>query len=153
MFICLGTTRAQAGSAEAFKRIDHDYPLHAAQIFKASSPETPKQVLLVTSLGSNANSWFLYPQTKGRLENAIRSLAFEKYHIIRPSLLVPAGEDREKKRTGEGMAIWLSEKMGHPKSMSIGVDVVAKAMRYVAENGHSEEFVDNTKLHELAALV
>src|SRR5690242_13024580 len=32
VFCCLGTTIKQAGSREAFRRVDHDYPLRAAEL-------------------------------------------------------------------------------------------------------------------------
>jgi oxidoreductase len=150
MFICLGTTRAQAGSAANFVKIDHDYPLHASEIFKATNA-SPKHVLLVTAGGSNKNSWFLYPKTKGLLEENIRNLGFESYSIFHPALLIPDTEDREIKRTLEGAAIWMSGKMGHPKSISVNVRDVAKAMRVVAETKPSQELFDNAEIHQLAA--
>lgn len=38
MFCCLGTTRADAGSAEAFKRIDQTYVLESARVVAEENP-------------------------------------------------------------------------------------------------------------------
>src|SRR5918998_4537433 len=48
--ICtLGTTIRKAGSQEAFRRVDHDYPLAAARL---ASQRGAKRFLLVTALGA-----------------------------------------------------------------------------------------------------
>ena len=43
-FCCLGTTRKQAGSDEAFRRVDFDYVLEIAKIAKYTTTAT--QILL-----------------------------------------------------------------------------------------------------------
>ena len=96
LFCCLGTTRAKAGSAEAFRQVDFDIPLTAARAF------TGRKFLLVSSTGANARSPFLYPRTKGELEAAVSALPFQEVHIFRPSFL--AG-DRPEKRTVERASI------------------------------------------------
>jgi oxidoreductase len=55
---------------------------------------------LLTSQGSNANSFFLYPQVKGQVENFCQGLAFPKLTIYQPGLLMC---DREESRTGEAI--------------------------------------------------
>ena len=83
-FCCLGTTRAVSG-AEGFVKVDHDYVLRAAEILKSSNcPDFH----LLTSKGSNAGSWFLYPSTKGKIENAVAELGFDHLSIYRPGLLL-----------------------------------------------------------------
>lgn len=90
-FCCLGTTRAAAG-APGFVRVDHDYVLAAASLLKeAGCPEFH----LLTSTGAKASSWFLYPSTKGKVEEAVKRLEFDKLSIYRPGLLLCA---RNQKR-------------------------------------------------------
>ncbi|KAK6023030.1 hypothetical protein OSTOST_11249, partial [Ostertagia ostertagi] len=38
-------------------------------------------------MGSNENSWFLYPRTKGEVERDVAALEFEKFLIVRPGML------------------------------------------------------------------
>jgi uncharacterized protein YbjT (DUF2867 family) len=83
--ICaLGTTRAQAGSAAAFRAIDFDYALAIATAARSGGAT---RFALTSSLGANAQSRLLYPRTKGELENAVRRLNFESLTIVRPGFL------------------------------------------------------------------
>jgi len=83
--ICaLGTTRAQAGSAAAFRAIDHDFALAIAKQVRRGGAT---RFALTSSLGANAHSRLLYPRTKGELEYAVRSLDFQSLTILRPGFL------------------------------------------------------------------
>jgi uncharacterized protein YbjT (DUF2867 family) len=83
--ICaLGTTRAQAGSAAAFRAIDFDYALAIATAARSGGAT---RFALTSSLGANAQSRLLYPRTKGELENAVRRLDFNSLTIVRPGFL------------------------------------------------------------------
>lgn len=95
---CLGTTRKDAGSAEAFRAVDYDLALAFARAAKTAGA---KRFGLVSSLGANAKSPLLYPKTKGEAENAVAGLGFETTVIARPSLLLGK---REKPRAIEGIS-------------------------------------------------
>lgn len=83
--ICaLGTTRAQAGSAEAFRAIDHDYALAIAKQARSGGA---RRFALTSSLGANPRSRLLYPRTKGELEEAVRRLDFASLTVVRPGFL------------------------------------------------------------------
>eukprot|EP00923_Selenidium_pygospionis_P012616 GHVN01021469.1.p1 GENE.GHVN01021469.1~~GHVN01021469.1.p1 ORF type:complete len:278 (+),score=56.79 GHVN01021469.1:61-894(+) len=81
---CLGTTRKDAGSAEAFRRVDLDYVVNAAS--KAKAAKVPV-FHLVSSRGASAASWFLYMKTKGEVEEKVREMNFSKCSIYRPGML------------------------------------------------------------------
>ena len=68
-FCCLGTTRGKAGK-EGFIKVDHDYVLESAKLLKAANCA---DFHLLTSKGSNKDSWFLYPSTKGKVAELCRS--------------------------------------------------------------------------------
>jgi uncharacterized protein YbjT (DUF2867 family) len=86
----LGTTRANAGSAAAFRAIDYDYALAIArQVQKGGAT----RFALTSSLGADARSRFVYPRTKGELEDAIDRLGFHSLTLVRPGFL--GGERRE----------------------------------------------------------
>lgn len=91
----LGTTRKQAGSDAAFRKVDFDYVLAIA---KAAREGGAKAFVLTSSVGANAGSSFLYMRTKGEIEAAIAALGFASYTVVRPAGLV--GE-RANKRLGE----------------------------------------------------
>jgi uncharacterized protein YbjT (DUF2867 family) len=99
VFCCLGTTMKQAGSKEAFHKVDFEYPFEIAKMTRKLGA---KQYLLITALGANKKSSFYYNRVKGEIEEAIDGLGFESYHIFRPSFLEGnrvysrAGEDATK---------------------------------------------------------
>lgn len=94
--ICaLGTTRATAGSAEAFHRVDHDYPLMVARHARAHGANT---FALVSAIGADASSRLLYNRTKGEVEANIGALDYPSYTIVRPGLI---GGQRDEFRAME----------------------------------------------------
>ena len=62
MFVCFGS-QVKHGE-ETFVKVDKTYPLLCADI--AINNSIP-HYLIVSSLGSSPNSFFLYPRTKGEL--------------------------------------------------------------------------------------
>ncbi|KAK6464561.1 protein FMP52-1, mitochondrial [Scheffersomyces coipomensis] len=80
-----GTTRAAAGSAEKFKEIDYGINYAAAKAAKEAGVET---VVLISTMGANAQSSLLYFQTKGKLEDDIIDLKFPRTIILRPGALL-----------------------------------------------------------------
>jgi uncharacterized protein YbjT (DUF2867 family) len=80
----LGTTRAAAGSAQAFRHVDHDLVLSIAKRARAGGAT---RFALVSSMGANPASRFLYARTKGEIEEAVRRLEFPSLTIVRPGLL------------------------------------------------------------------
>jgi uncharacterized protein YbjT (DUF2867 family) len=98
--ICaLGSTMAQAGSRDAFKRIDHDYPLTFAGQAHAHGAGT---FVLNSAAGADAGSRFFYNRVKGALEQDLRGLEFDSLTLVRPGLI---GGQRAHKRTGEHLAL------------------------------------------------
>ena len=120
-FCCLGTTRRRSG-AEGFVKVDHDYVVGAAKLLKDNRcPEFH----LLTSKGSNVNSWFLYPSTKGKVEEAVKEMKFASLSIYRPGLLKC---DRQESRLGEKFFRWLADLTDKNNSWSVSTSLVAKSM-------------------------
>ncbi len=85
VFCCLGTTIRQAGSQDAFRKVDFTYVLalaHVALRYRAS------QFLLVTALGADPGSRVFYSRVKGEVEDAVKRLPFDGIHLFRPSFLI-----------------------------------------------------------------
>ena len=95
LFSCFGTTRKQAGSLEAQRKVDVEYQYNAAKI---SSENKVPHYLLISSSGADENSSSQYFKMKGELETKIMALPFQRISIFRPSLLI--GE-RNEFRIGE----------------------------------------------------
>ncbi len=95
VFCCLGTTIGQAGSREAFYRVDF---LYVVQLAALTAANFAAQFLVVSALGADTESRFYYNRVKGEMEEAVRQTPFRAIHIFRPSLLL--GE-RAAPRLGE----------------------------------------------------
>ena len=95
IFCCLGTTMKQAGSKDAFYKVDFNYPLNIA---KAGLENGAKQFLFVSSMGADEKSMVYYSRVKGKIEKELSDLRYPTLIILRPSML--EGE-RENPRMGE----------------------------------------------------
>jgi uncharacterized protein YbjT (DUF2867 family) len=133
IFCCLGTTIGKAGSQDAFKKVDYEYPLRVGEIAKQNGAQT---YLLISALGSSKSSIIFYNRVKAETEEAIKNLQFNSLHILQPSLILG---DREEKRIGEGIAraaapvIDLMMVGPLNKYKSIKAEQIAKAMVYYSK--------------------
>lgn len=91
-FSSFGTTRKLAGSAENFVKIDHGINYSSFQAAKESGKFDT--AIIVSSIGSNKNSKFLYLKTKGQLESDIIDLKFKRTIILQPGMLLGREESK-----------------------------------------------------------
>jgi uncharacterized protein YbjT (DUF2867 family) len=152
VYMALGTTIKLAGSQEAFRRVDHDYPLEIARV---ALQRGAQRFLMVSALGADAQSRVFYSRVKGETEADIRALGLAKVWFFRPSLL--AGE-REQPRRGEKVGLAVGKVIspfllgGLRKYRPIAADAVAAAMVYSAVNDQSPGVVESDQIARLAAL-
>jgi len=133
VFCCLGTTIKKAGSQDAFKKVDVDYPLSIGTQAKQYRVE---KYLIVSSIGADFNSKVFYLRMKGLVEKSLTDMGLQSLFIFRPSFL--AG-DRKEFRFGEKMAGAIYKGVsflmvgGLKKYKSIEALTVAKAMYKAAQ--------------------
>ena len=138
VFCCLGTTIRQAGTKEAFRKIDFEYPLELAKRLKENGATG---YYLVSALGANNKSVVFYNKVKGETEAAINDLGFNSYHIFRPSLLLG---NRKEQRAGEDAAKVFYKIFGFlipKKYQAIDSFKVAKAMLQKAKENIAGSFI------------
>ncbi|KAI9487094.1 MAG: hypothetical protein EXX96DRAFT_551780 [Benjaminiella poitrasii] len=138
VFCCLGTTKADAGSAENFIKIDQTYVLNSAKLIaeeNKSAELSPVHFLYCSSVGANKNSFFLYTKTKGETEAALGEMGFEKVSIFHPAFLETV-EPRTRPRLGESIALSVYKPINRLFGLGgiISVDTVGKAMHKVAKD-------------------
>ena len=97
----LGTTIRKAGSQEAFRRVDYDYPLAVAQLTRRHGA---RAFALNSAAGADPSSRFFYNRVKGEVEEAIRKVGFPSLTIVRPALI---GGERDEFRPAEFVAMRL----------------------------------------------
>ncbi|WP_437889901.1 NAD(P)H-binding protein [Phytobacter sp. V91] len=145
VFCCLGTTRREAGSKEAFIHADYTLVVDTALTGLRLGAQ---HMLVVSSMGANAHSPFFYNRVKGEMENALGEQGWTRLTIARPSMLV--GE-REKQRLSESLFAPLFKLLpGNWKS--IAARDVASALLKVAFTPSAEAvtILSSAQLRQLA---
>lgn len=99
VFCTLGTTIRQAGSQEAFRKVDYSYPL---VLGKQAKKYGAAKLLIVTAMGSSPQSTLFYNRVKGELERDLKALNLPRLVIMQPSLMLG---NRKEKRLGERAGI------------------------------------------------
>lgn len=143
VYCCLGTTMKVAGSKEAFRAVDFDYPLALAKLTYANGA---KSFALVSSLGANADSFIFYNRVKGEIEKAIDDIGFDRFHIFQPSLLLG---DRTEKRAGEDSAKTAYQLLGFllpKKYKAIEAVKVARAMIHFSHEKVPGRFIHQSNV-------
>jgi uncharacterized protein YbjT (DUF2867 family) len=121
----LGTTMRAAGSQEAFRRVDYDYPLSIARLARQHGTPT---FVLNSAMGADPSSRFFYNQVKGEVECDLASVGFQSLILVRPGLI---GGTREEVRSGERTAAFVLSVLDPvlPRRLRINpADTIARAM-------------------------
>jgi len=136
-FCCLGTTMKNAGSKEAFRRVDHDYVVGFAKAAKRSGINS---FSVISAIGSDPHSSIFYNRVKGEMEKDLEQIGFANLQIFQPSILMGP---REENRLGERLGI-IAMRAVSPlllgnlrKYKPVKAETVAKAMLDTALNGPS----------------
>ncbi|MFC5406627.1 NAD(P)H-binding protein [Cohnella soli] len=154
VFCSLGTTIKQAGSQEAFRRVDHDYPLSLGQIARQNGAA---RFIIVSAMGSSERSRMFYNRVKGETERDLALLGLSRLVVLKPSLMFG---DRTENRPGERVAIVIFRMFGAlmigplARYKAIESRKVAQAMILAARReGPSLEVLDSEEICALAATV
>ena len=134
-FSCLGTTKKQAGSDEAFRKVDHDYNVAFAQVCRDKGVEN---FFLLSSMNADRDSRFLYNRVKAETESSISALDFTQLVIFRPSLLLGKHKGRPlesiSQKAFQFISPLLSESLSlHPISAKRVAIVMAMAAQDIYE--------------------
>jgi uncharacterized protein YbjT (DUF2867 family) len=135
VFSCLGTTIGNAGSREAFRRVDHDYVVAFA---RAARRAGARHMSFISSVGAHPRAASFYLRVKGETEQALAALGFEALHIFRPSILLGK---RNQRRPAE--ELWTALARGFEwlmlgpfgKFRPMPAPVLASAMAAAGERG------------------
>ncbi|ORX38001.1 hypothetical protein BD324DRAFT_624111 [Kockovaella imperatae] len=149
---CLGTTRAQAGSLKEQEKIDVHLNRDLAKRAKADGCDT---LILVSSAGTSADSYFPYGRMKGTLENLVKEMDFKSCVILRPGLLMGSRQDsRLAERTTQLLFRGLGS-IGLPMGkLSAEATDIGQCIAHVAAHPPSEKvtILGNDDIPRLAKL-
>ncbi|MGA8049349.1 MAG: NAD(P)H-binding protein [Burkholderiales bacterium] len=146
VFCCLGTTMKQARSQQAFRRVDHDYPVALAQ---AAAKGGARRLLVVSALGANSASRVFYNRVKGEMEADVAAAGVPRTIFFRPSLLIgPRNEPRLGERIGQIAGRVLGPLLG--KYRPIEAELVAAAMVNAAIKRLRSGVIESDQIRALA---
>ena len=150
-FCSIGTTIKKAGSQDAFRKVDFEYPKQFASLAQQNKV---KQFLIITSLGADANSSNFYLKTKGEIQDFLKNCAFESISILQPSLLLG---NRTEFRLGEKMGVYFMKLFSFlfignlKKYKAIQSEAVAKAMFIIAQKNYKGfQIIESDSIQEIA---
>jgi uncharacterized protein YbjT (DUF2867 family) len=126
LFSAIGTTRKQAGSLEAQRRVDYELPLAVARLARAAGART---LALVSSTGASPTSWSAYLRMKGELDRDVEALGYERVRIVRPGML---DGERPEARPMERLGIKVMRVLGRgplAAQRPVTAGEVARALR------------------------
>ncbi len=129
-FICLGTTRKQAGSKENLRKVDVDLVTHVARQMKMIGVT---RLAVVSSLGANSQSPSHYLACKGQMEDNIKALGFDEVVFAHPGPLVgQRTQPRADEKIVQGILTVVRPFMLGKLANLVPIDAedVAKAMIY-----------------------
>jgi uncharacterized protein YbjT (DUF2867 family) len=137
VFCCIGTIIKTAGSQEAFRKIDYGIPETLAIL---AAEHQVKSMIVISSIGADANSSNFYLRTKGEMENIVSSYKIPKTAFLRPSLINgPRNEFRWKELiTKVFLTLFSFMLIGKFKRYtSIDHDVIAMAMWRISNSANN----------------
>ncbi len=106
VFCCLGTTRQEAGSKAAFRKVDYTF---VTELGELAVQNGATQFFVVTAIGADAYSPFLYNKVKGETEDELISQDWPSLHIFRPSVLLgQRSETRVLEEAAKNVMKWMS---------------------------------------------
>ncbi|WP_369601305.1 oxidoreductase [Hahella sp. SMD15-11] len=140
---CLGTTLRKAGSREAFRVVDETLVLAAARKAWEAGART---FVLNSSMGADPGAPAFYLQVKGRVEQQLKDMDFERLVLVRPSLI---DAEREEFRPAE----WLGRKLSRvvrplipDRYKPVTPEAIAHAMLAALEGPPGVEIIENAEI-------
>lgn len=132
-FCTIGTTIKKAGSKEAFRKVDFEYPRQFAAFALQNKVQ---KYLIISSLSADANSGNFYLKTKGEIQDFLKDCNFESVAVLQPSLLLG---NRTEFRFGEKVGAFFMKTLSFlfignlKKYKPIEGKIVAKALLKIAQ--------------------
>lgn len=145
VFCCLGTTRQEAGSKQAFVHADYTLVVDTALVGRRLGAQ---HMLVVSAMGANAHSPFFYNRVKGEMEQALIAQGWPHLTIARPSMLLG---QREKQRLSESLFAPLFRLMpGRWRAIDARDVALALCKAAFAPSPEAVTFLRSDQLRELA---
>jgi oxidoreductase len=137
IFFCIGTTRKASGK-EGQVKLELDDTVAAAKAAKAAGVSN---CAIVSSKGANASSSMLYLATKGKVEDELRAIGFDRLVIARPGWIL----DGDRGPAQGSCKAWCLSSMCCQQT--IGCEAVGRAVaRAALRPGEAVEVLEHNDL-------
>lgn len=154
IYYCLGTSAVGKSDAE-YERITYTMTLAFAQKVHAVNPDAVFIYISADGADSTEKSSMFWAKTKGRIENAIRSMGFRKFYSFRPGFIRPLRGIRSRTPAYNLVYIVLApllpliERLF--KNGVTNTEKIGKAMISVTQNGYTPDILFNKDINKAAA--
>lgn len=145
-FWCLGT--ASSGMDEAtYTRITYDFTMAAARVLHARSPGLC--FCFVSGAGTDASGRMMWARVKGRTENALLEVGFDRVHLFRPGFIRSA---RGASPRGAAARFLLGATFPLLRATGMGCSntAIGDAMLRVVTEGCDQAVLDSRAINRLA---
>ena len=149
-FFCIGTTKKNTPDKNEYRRIEYEVPVKIAEMAKLNSVDS---FFYISSIGANPGVSNSYLKNKGQVEGYLVNLKFDRFSILRPSLLLG---DRKEFRLGEKIAKFIMKSLSFifigniKKYKPIHAIDVAKALIHISKNDYKIHCYESDKLYDLS---
>lgn len=96
-FACMGVSSAGMDESK-FTQLTYDYTLALAKVYHAQNPESIFTYVSGEGTDSTEQGKVMWARVKGRTENALLSLGFNKAYMFRPGAIIPLRGIKSKTR-------------------------------------------------------
>ena len=106
---------------DLFVKVDYQYPFDFANMAKSIGAQ---MYWIVTSELASSKSWSFYLKTKGRVEDDLKTIGFDKLLIMQPGLLVDRdGEYRTVEKIFKYVPFYPKVKWSDVSKVMVGITI------------------------------
>lgn len=154
-YFCLGISSAGI-SNEKYYQITYELTMHFAEVVLPINPDMTFCYVSGAGTSTEENSSLNWANVKGKTENAILKMPFEKSFMFRPGFIQPEKEVSSKVPLYRVIYMFVSplfpilDKL-FPKSITT-TSRVGKAMISVVKNGYNATYLENVDINKAASM-
>lgn len=152
---CLGVSSAGMAEAE-YTRLTYDLTLRAAEAVLKSSPDVTFLYVSGSGTDSTEKGRSMWARVKGRTENALLRMPFQRAYMFRPGYIQPMGGIRSKTRLYRLMYLFLAPLYPLLRALApkyvVTTEEVGRAMLVVARSGYPKRVLESEDIARVSGL-
>jgi uncharacterized protein YbjT (DUF2867 family) len=145
---CLGISQTQV-SKEQYEVITYDYTIAAAKAFLQANPNAIFIFLSGAGADSTEQSRTTFARVKGKTENALKKIGFQRLWIARPGGIKPVRLNPNTSLANKIMVPFFPILEFFAPNAVISATDLAKAMLHLATRGDEKQILENNDLKRI----